>query len=216
MVAAPFVLAAVEGGAAADRDERVLEGATPLVVDVDVAGGDGGDAEVAGELSQRGDAAGVAAFVRALELDVEAVPPERCRERARLRSGRASPSPCRAQPERQTRPSAFASSDSSGSAGGRGSAPCLRPGARVRLGEQPAEVRVALRRLDEQGDVGAALECDLRAGDRPEAERLRRVGELERAVDAVVVGERERLVAEVGGPRGELLGLRGAVEERIR
>jgi hypothetical protein len=31
-----------------------------------------------------------------------------------------------------------------------------------------------------------------------------------------VVGERERLVAEVGGPRGELVGQRGAVEERIR
>jgi hypothetical protein len=41
------------------------------------------------------------------------------------------------------------------------------------------------------------------------------VGELERAVDAVVVGERERLVAELGGPRGDLLGQRGAVEERI-
>ena len=34
--------------------------------------------------------------------------------------------------------------------------------------------------------------------------------------DPVVVCERERLVAEVGGPRGQLLGLRGAVEERVR
>jgi hypothetical protein len=42
------------------------------------------------------------------------------------------------------------------------------------------------------------------------------VGELERAADGVVVGERERLVAEVGGARGELVGQRGAVEERIR
>jgi len=40
--------------------------------------------------------------------------------------------------------------------------------------------------------------------------------ELERAVDAVVVGERERLVAELGRARGELLGQRRAVEERIR
>ena len=64
--------------------------------------------------------------------------------------------------------------------------------------------------------MSAAVESDLRAGDRADAERLRRVRELERAVDAVVVGERERLVAELGGPRGELLGLRGAVEERIR
>jgi hypothetical protein len=41
------------------------------------------------------------------------------------------------------------------------------------------------------------------------------VRELERAVDAVVVGQRERLVAELGGACGELLGQRGAVEERI-
>ena len=64
--------------------------------------------------------------------------------------------------------------------------------------------------------MGAAFERDLGAGDRPQPERLRRVRELERAVDAVVVGQRERLVAELGGARGELLGLRGAVEERIR
>jgi hypothetical protein len=59
------------------------------------------------------------------------------------------------------------------------------------------------------------VERHLRAGDRADAEGLRRVGELERAVDAIVVGECERLVAEFGGTRGELLGQRGAVEERI-
>jgi hypothetical protein len=42
------------------------------------------------------------------------------------------------------------------------------------------------------------------------------VGELERAADGVVVGERERLVAEIGGTGGELVGQRGTVEERIR
>ena len=41
------------------------------------------------------------------------------------------------------------------------------------------------------------------------------VRELERAVDAVVVGERERLVPELGRRR-ELLRLRRAVEERVR
>jgi hypothetical protein len=64
--------------------------------------------------------------------------------------------------------------------------------------------------------VRAAFEIELRAGDRAQAECLRRVGELERAVDAVVVGERQRLVAELGSARGQFLGLRGAVEERIR
>ena len=64
--------------------------------------------------------------------------------------------------------------------------------------------------------MGAACERDLGAGDRAQAEVLRGLGELERAVDAVVVGQRERVVAELGGPGGELLGQRGAVEERVR
>ena len=72
VVAAPLALAAVEGGAAADRDEGVLEAETALVVGVDVAGGDRGDAEVGGELLEGGVPAGVAALERALELDVEA------------------------------------------------------------------------------------------------------------------------------------------------
>ena len=103
MVAAPFLLATVEGGAAADRDEGVLEGAAPLVVGVDVAGGDGGDAEVAGELSQGGDAAGVAALVRALELDVEALPSERCRNaRGCVRIPRPQAVPCTARQADET------------------------------------------------------------------------------------------------------------------
>ena len=64
--------------------------------------------------------------------------------------------------------------------------------------------------------MGAAVQSDLRSGDRPHAEELRRVRELERAVDPVVVGERERLVPELRRPRGELLRLRRAVEERVR
>ena len=56
----------------------------------------------------------------------------------------------------------------------------------------------------------------LRPGDRPDTGVLRGVGELERAVDAVVVGQRERRVAELGGLRDELLRMRRAVEERVR
>ena len=91
----------------------------------------------------------------------------------------------------------------------------FRPRARVRVREQPAEVRVALRGLDEQRDVRTALERDLGAGDRADAEVLRRVRELERAVDPVVVGQRERRVAELGRLRRQLLGLGCPVEERV-
>jgi hypothetical protein len=85
----------------------------------------------------------------------------------------------------------------------------------VRVGEDPAEVRVALLRLAQQRDVCAA-DRHFRAGDRPHAEVLRRVRELERPVDAVVVGERECVVAELCGARGELFRQRRAVEERVR
>ena len=83
----------------------------------------------------------------------------------------------------------------------------LRP-VRVRRGQQAAEIRVAARALDEQRDVRAVAERHLGPGDRPDAERLRRMRELERAVDAVVVGERERLVAELRRPHRQLLGQR--------
>jgi hypothetical protein len=87
---------------------------------------------------------------------------------------------------------------------------------RVRSRDQPAEVRIPLRRLDEDGDVRAVGERQLGARDRADAEVLRRVRELERAVDAVVVGERERRVRELRRGDDELLGERRAVEERVR
>ena len=55
----------------------------------------------------------------------------------------------------------------------------LRPRVRVRSGNQAAEVRITLLRLDEDGDVGVVGERQLRAGDRTDVEVLRGVGELE-------------------------------------
>jgi hypothetical protein len=97
--------------------------------------------------------------------------------------------------------------------------PVLSPraaGPCVRRREDPAEVRVALPALAEQGDVPSTFDRHLGAGDGPNAGVLGGMRELERAVDAVVVGEGERRVAELGGSRDELLGMRGAVEERVR
>ena len=80
MVAAPLALAAVERGAAADRDEHVLERRAAGVVRVHVAGGDRAHAKRLGEVAERRVAARVAALVRALQLDEEAVAPERAGE----------------------------------------------------------------------------------------------------------------------------------------
>jgi len=85
----------------------------------------------------------------------------------------------------------------------------------VRGGQQAAEVRVAARCFDEEGEVRAASEGDLGARDGADADGARRVREFERAVDAVMVGERERGISELGGADGELLGKRCAVEEAV-
>ena len=145
-VAAPLLLAAVERGAAADRDERVLEERAPRRVGVDVAGGDGGDAEVLGEVAESRVATHVAALVRTLELDEEALAGRRrCASRA----------------------AAFGSLHREAVAGAAGEAdeavrvllderwptdgserltilPARPPGACMRLGEDAAQVRVAL------------------------------------------------------------------------
>src|SRR5437762_6561330 len=103
----------------------------------------------------------------------------------------------------------------------------------MRGSQQPAEVGVSRSRLDQERHMGAAIsrsgagkagtsalgrlrrayaaERDLGAGDRADAEGLRRVRELERAADAVVVGERERLVTELGRAHDQFLRQRGAV-----
>ena len=63
--------------------------------------------------------------------------------------------------------------------------------------------------------MGAVVERDLGAGDRTHVESLRGMPELERAVDAVVIGKGEGLIPELGGLDDELFRKRGAVEERI-
>ena len=63
--------------------------------------------------------------------------------------------------------------------------------------------------------MGATLQRQLAAGDRAQPQRLRRMGELERAVETVVVGQREGLVAQLGGADDQLLGLRGPVQKGV-
>ncbi len=187
----------------ANRDEDVLERGPARMVGVDVAGDDGLDARVRGQVAQERVPPRVAALERPLQLDVEALRAEGAGELGgRVRIVHAEPVAGAAgeadEPLVQLREQGWIE-------GRRQQFTFLRPCLRVRRGQESAEVRVALRRLDEDGHVGAAVECDLRARDRADADELGRVRELERPVDAVVVGERERLVAELRRAQGELL-----------
>jgi hypothetical protein len=63
--------------------------------------------------------------------------------------------------------------------------------------------------------VGAAFEGDLGADDWTDLYGAAGLREADRAVEGVVIGERERREAKVTGALGELLGVRGAVEKRV-
>ena len=81
--------------------------------------------------------------------------------------------------------------------------------------QQPAQIAPALLHGDQQRQVAAVGKAQLGAVDRAQSESAGGVCELHRAVDPVVVGQRERPVTELECCGGELLGQRGAVEEGI-
>ena len=76
VVAAPQRLGGVERRVLADRDERVLQARALGGVRVDVAGGDGRDAEPLGEPRQPAVQRAVVARERALQLDAQAIAAE--------------------------------------------------------------------------------------------------------------------------------------------
>ena len=206
-VAAPQGLRGVERRVVAQGDERVLERCALARVRVDVARRHRGEPEPRGQLGQLAVARAVVAMERALQLDVELLGPE----------GRAQP--LERGPVADAVARAAAQADEAGGVllqrlerhGGRRLVALARMGVRAR--EDVAEVAPALLGVDEQREMPAVLEVDLRPVERLDARRLRGLGELHRAADAVVVREREGLVAVRGRGDGELVGQRGAVEE---
>ena len=179
---------------------------------MDIAGDDRADAGVLGEIAQERVPVCVAPLERALQLDVEALRPEgagECRGSVRV----AHAESVAGAPREADQPFVQLGEQRRIERRRQQLASFLRPRVRVRGGQQPAEVRVALRRLDEERHVRATVQGHLGAGDRADAEVLRRVCELERAEDALVVRERERLVAELRRPQGELLRVRCPVQE---
>ena len=189
LVTPPFGLAAVERRPLPDRDERILEPGAPRVMRMNVARGNSADTEIAGELAQPCIPPGIAAQVRPLELDEEALPSERAAEPCRaVRIAYCQPM---ARTPREADKTFVALLEASEVDGG------VEPLVSMALCEKPAQVCVARRGLDQERDMSAAGQSHLRPCDRPHAERLRRVRELERAIDAVVVGQGERRVVEL-------------------
>ena len=235
-VAAAQGLGGVERRVVAQGDEGVLQRRPLARVRVDVAGGDGRHAQAAGQLGQRPVARAVVAQERPLELDAQAITAEAVEQRAQRRLVVDAVGGAAAQAdepggvlddrgERELRrhvdpPHAGADQRLVAALPGAPRGAILgvlvdrSARVRVRAREQEAQVPPAVLVLHQQREVAPVVEVDLRAVDRPQPERRGRLGELHRARDAVVVGERHRPVPELGRGGRQLVGQRRAVEER--
>ena len=216
MVAAAVALAGVQRRVQADGDEGVLEEGAAPVVGVRVAGGDGAQAQLVGQLGQQPVAPGVAAPVGTLQLDAEPLAAEDAAQAAGVVGGFADAAGGHLARDQAVAGAAGQAVQAVGVEGqlvdrDRRCAAVGDMGQR----QQPAEVAVAGGGLDQQRQVGAAGQGQLAAGDRPHAGVARGMRELERPGQAVVVGQRHGGVAELGGGEGQLLGLGGAVQERV-
>ena len=213
VVAAPQRLGGVERRVLADRHEGVLQVGAVARVRVDVAGGDRRDAEPLGEPRQPAVERAVVARQRALQLDAEGVAAEGSQQAAHRRL--VAHAAARAAAEADEAGGVLG--DVVQRDGGLG-AVALRSVTRVRMGagQQPAEVAPTGRVADEQREMALVVQRDLRPVDRPQPQRLRRLRELHRPRQRVVVGQRQRPVPPADRRRDELLGLGGAVEEGVR
>ncbi len=88
--------------------------------------------------------------------------------------------------------------------------------------EDPADVAPASPVAHQQREMapagtaaGGCGEIDLRAVDRPDPVVRRHLGQLHRARDRVVIGQRQRRVPELARAMSQLIGQRHAIQERV-
>ncbi len=211
-----MALAGVQRGVHPDRHQGVLQVGAGDRVGVRVAGGDQLDPQPLGQLGEQPVAAGVAAPVGALQLDREPLAAEHRPQRPGGVLGLA-------QPALADQPGDVPVAGAAGQAvqplgvgrellERRRRCPAV---VGVRQRDQPAEVAVAPLVLGEQRHVRAVGQRQLAAGDRAQAGVAGCAGELHRPAEAVVVGQGEGVVAQLGGALGDLDRLGGAVQERV-
>ena len=192
--------------------ERVLQRSPRAGVGVDVAGRHAGHPQPPRQPGQPPVASPVVAQERPLELDPQPLAPERLEQPPQ---GRLVVHPAqRAAAQADQALGVLEQRRSSGTTGAVGGPPAALARMRVRAGQDAAEVGPAAGVLDQQRQMAPVVEVDLGAVDRAQPQRPGGDGELHRARDRVVVGQRQRLVAELQRGRDELIGQRGAVQER--
>ncbi len=231
MVGAPHLVALLQRRPVPDRHHRVLQARPVGVVIVDVAGGDGGDAELPGQRCQSAVARPVPVDQVVLELHEDVLATEPVQPAAQCRIGRLGA----ALADRGgdlTLPAA-GEADQAGAVLGQpvqrqaGLSAARVPGPGVfhlqpaAEAHQPAEVGVPLPGGGEQRQMVAAAalgilrERQLDPRDRPDLLLLAGTCENHRPEEVVVVGERQRLVAERLRLLDQLFRVGGPVEQRV-
>ena len=198
MIPAALRFGPVERGPMTDRYEDVLQRPSSRMMCMRVPCCDHRDAEGFRKVAQDRAPAPVAAFVGPLQLDEEAIASKGACEARRCvgipesepvsRAAGEAHEPVVQLLEERLLESRFA---------GRLRFTSGRSSVFVRCREEAAEICVTARVLDEQRHVRPVGERYLRSCDRTHAEVFRRMRELERAVEPVVIGQRERFVAEL-------------------
>ena len=215
-VAPPLGLACLQRAAAADGHEGVLKRCTTATVDVHVVRDHRDQIERAGELTQGAQSRAITAQERSRQLHAQPLGPERVAQDTASSQGDL---PIVVDERPVTRTAGECDQALRPLCERRQGQLRDEPVGPVRLRDRPAEVAIALGRLAQHGHVespGAVAHGQLGARDRLDAAVARRLCEGERAAQVVVIGQRERLEAELRGLQGELLGLGGAVQERER
>ncbi len=204
--------------------QSVLQPVPRALVVVDVARGDHAEPQLLGERGQAGDAARIPADQVVLQLEEGVASSETACQPPRGLAGVGNPP--RIEQARHLPVAAPREHDEAGRLPGERRRIERHRVARARavgFGDQAAEVGVALRGLGEEGQMDRAggpvvepvAQRQLDAGDRLETHGGTGLSKGHRAVQAIVVGDGERAVAQRGRPGRQLLRLGGAVQQRV-
>ena len=206
----------------ADRHEGVLQARALARVGVDVAGRHARHAQPPGQRGQAAVERPVMTREGALQLDAQAVGPEGLQQPAHRRLVAHAALRATAQADEPLRMLEHVLQRHRRVAREARLARLARVG--MGAGQQPAEVAPAGRVAHQQRQMACrrarpatrlVLDVDLGPEQRSQAAALGRLGELHRPRQRVVVGQRDRVVAQSQRRRHDLVGHRGPVEERV-
>ena len=198
VVGTPLTVGLLQGPVVAYGDQGVLEPVALPDVVVDVVGGDDARAQPAGQPEQEVVARPVAVDQVSLELEEDVVGAEPVQVVAGPGLGVLGLALDQEGGDRA--PGAAGQEDEA--LGVTGEEFGVEPGveavaADAGVGDEVAQVGVALPRLGQEGEVGAVLEGDLGPGYGLDAQAGGGAGELHGAAQVVVVGEGQGAVAEI-------------------